>query len=494
MEPDYEKLARQDPTGRLFNEDLAPSRERKWTSYSFFAVWMSAIHNIGTYTFVAGLFIIGLTGWQVLAAILIGTGILFVGMNWAGKMGSRTGVPFPVLARVSFGIWGANVPALIRAIIAICWYGIQTYLASTAVVVLLLRINPALEVWEKKSVLGLSELGWACFLLLWLLQLIVVTRGMEAVRRFQDWAGPIVWVVMLSMAFWLFAMADWKIPMNLSVHPLSGVAAVNGVLTGAFLLVSTYATMLLNYCDFTRFSKSERSVVVGNFWGIPINFAAFAAISITMTIGTVTVFGKAIADPALILARVPNTFVLSVGAVMFIVATIGVNVVLNFVSPAYDLANIWPKKINFQRGGVISAFLALVVMPWNLYSNPLIVNYFLGGLGAFLGPIFGIMAVDYYLVNRGAIKISDLYRSDDEGRYFFEGGVNRRAVDIFIPTAALACVVALVPALAPISALAWPIGLVSAGFGYFFAMRDTRVSVLKEDQERDAIGVAVPFE
>jgi NCS1 family nucleobase:cation symporter-1 len=470
METDHQSLARLDPTGRLYNEDLAPATERRWSSYSFFAVWMSAIHNIGTYTFVAGLFVIGLTGWQVLASILLGTGILFFGMNWAGRMGQQTGVPFPVMARISFGIWGANIPALIRAVIAICWYGIQTYLASTAVVVLLLRIAPELQHWQNQSFVGLSYLGWACFILLWVLQLLVITRGMEAVRRFQDWAGPIVWIVMLAMALWLFAAADWKIPMSMSVKPLSGIDAWLGVLTGAFLLVSTYATMLLNYCDFTRFAKSDRSVVAGNFWGIPINFAAFAAISITMTIGTVAVFGEAITDPALILAKVPNTLVLVVGALMFIVATIGVNVVLNFVSPAYDLANVWPGKIDFRRGGIISAVLALVVMPWNLYSNPIVVNYFLGALGAFLGPLFGIMAVDYFLIRRSHISIRDLYRSDAAGAYFFDGGFNRKAIAVFVPTAALAAAVALVPVLAPISALSWPIGLLCSGLAYYWAM------------------------
>ncbi|MGY2746791.1 NCS1 family nucleobase:cation symporter-1 [Arthrobacter sp. UYCu723] len=470
MDTDHKSLAALDPTGRLYNEDLAPATERKWTSYSFFAVWMSAIHNIGTYTFVAGLFVIGLTGWQVLAAILIGTGILFFGMNWAGKMGQRTGVPFPVMARISFGIWGANIPALIRAVIAICWYGIQTYLASMAVVVLLLRIDPDLQQWQNQSFLGLSLLGWACFILLWILQLLVITRGMEAVRRFQDWAGPIVWAVMLGMAVWLFAMAGWNIPMDLSIKPMAGGDAFRGVLTGAFLLVATYATMLLNYCDFTRFAKSARSVVRGNFWGIPVNFAAFAAISITMTIGTVVVFGEAITDPALILARVPDTTVLVIGAVMFIVATIGVNVVLNFVSPAYDLANVWPKHINFRRGGIISAVLALLVMPWNLYSNPVVVNYFLGGLGAFLGPLFGIMAADYFLINRGVINIKDLYRSDETGEYFFRKGFNPKAIAVFVPTAILAAIMALVPGLESVAAFAWPAGLVTAGVGYFFAM------------------------
>ena len=209
-------LAALDPEGRLYNEDLAPSTERHWHSYNYFAVWMSAIHNIGTYTFVAGMFALGLTAWQVLLSLAIGITVLYFGLLLAGRMGVETGVPFPVMARLSFGIWGANLPALVRAVIAIAWYGIQTYLASLAVVVLLLRIDPGLSAWQERSFLGLSLLGWACFLLLWLLQMFVVTRGMEAVRRFQDWAGPLIWVVMLGMAVWLFSQANWHLPMNRS--------------------------------------------------------------------------------------------------------------------------------------------------------------------------------------------------------------------------------------------------------------------------------------
>jgi NCS1 family nucleobase:cation symporter-1 len=468
-------LAALDPEGRLYNEDLAPSTERHWHSYNYFAVWMSAIHNIGTYTFVAGMFALGLTAWQVLLSLAIGITVLYFGLLLAGRMGVETGVPFPVMARLSFGIWGANLPALVRAVIAIAWYGIQTYLASLAVVVLLLRIDPGLSSWQNRSFLGLSLLGWACFLLLWLLQMFVVTRGMEAVRRFQDWAGPLIWVVMLGMAVWLFSQANWHLPMNRSVQPVKGGAPL-AVIGGAFLLVATYATMMLNYCDFTRFGKDKKAVRFGTFWGIPVNFVAFAAVSVATTVGALTVFGETITDPALIIAKVPNTGVLVVGAVMFIIATVGVNVVLNFVSPAYDLANIWPKKITFKRGGLISAVLALVVMPWKLYSSPVVVNYFLGGLGALLGPLFGILAVDYFLVRRGHVVLDDLYRVDEGGAYHYSRGVNRTAIAVFVPTALVSAIIALVPAFSSAAPFSWPIGVVLSGVAYRWAMRRSAAS------------------
>jgi nucleobase:cation symporter-1, NCS1 family len=205
---------------RLYNEDLAPAEERRWGSYSIFTLWMSDVHNLGNYTFAAGLFVIGLSAWQVLVSLLLGFTIIFVGMNWMGYAGQRTGVPFPVFSRISFGVWGANLPALIRAVIAIAWYGIQTYLAALAINVLLLALWPGLAPLEDVSFLGLSVLGWISFVSLWFVQLLILTRGIETVRKYQDWAGPIIWVVMLVMAVWLFVLAG-GISMTESITPLS---------------------------------------------------------------------------------------------------------------------------------------------------------------------------------------------------------------------------------------------------------------------------------
>ena len=455
---------------RLYNEDLAPAKERRWGSYSIFALWMSDVHNLGNYTFAAGLFVIGLSAWQVLVSLLIGFTIIYIGMNWMEYAGQRTGVPFPVCSRLSFGVWGANIPALIRAIIAIAWYGIQTYLASVAVNVLLLKLAPGLAPLNESSFLGLSALGWISFVALWFVQLVILTRGIETVRRYQDWAGPVIWVVMLVLAVWLFVQAG-GISMTKSIKPLSTAETIRTMGAGAVLTIATYATLMLNFCDFSRFTPSNRAIRVGNLLGLPINGTAFAVVAAIVTAGTIQVFGRAITDPAEIIAQVPNPVVLIVGALLFATATIGVNIVANFVSPAYDLANVWPKHINFQRGGMISAVVAVLVLPWNLYSNPLVVNYFLGGLGAILGPLFGIMMVDYYFVRRSRVVIGDLYRANPTGAYYYRRGVNPYALWIFLPTAAISAVVALLPALSPAAPFSWFVGAGLAAIGYYFAMR-----------------------
>ena len=456
---------------RLYNEDLAPAEERRWGSYSIFALWMSDVHNLGNYTFAAGLFVIGLSAWQVLVSLLLGFTIIFVGMNWMGYAGQRTGVPFPVFSRISFGVWGANLPALIRAVIAIAWYGIQTYLAALAINVLLLVLWPGLAPLEDVSFLGLSVLGWISFVALWFVQLLILTRGIETVRRYQDWAGPIIWVVMLVMAVWLFVLAG-GISLTESITPLSTGETVRQILGGAVLTIATYATLMLNFCDFSRFTPSNRAIRVGNFLGLPINGTAFAVVAALTTAGTYQVFGKAITDPAQIIAKVPNPVLLISGAIMFAAATIGVNIVANFVSPAYDLANVWPRHINFQRGGMISAVVAVLVLPWNLYSNPAVVNYFLGALGAVLGPFFGIMMVDYYLVRRRQVVIEDLFRDEPSGTYHYRRGVNPRALWVFVPTALVSCVVALLPSFALAAPFSWFVGAGLAAVAYYFAMRN----------------------
>lgn len=462
-----------DYSGRLYNEDLAPVGEggRTWTWYSLFAMWMADVHSIGGYTFAAGLFFLGLTGWEVFVALILGITVVYFLMNLTGIAGQRHGIPYPVLARISFGVFGANIPALIRAVIAIFWYGIQTWLASVAVQVLLLRIWPSLEQYTQNSFLGLSTLGWVCFLGLWAAQLFVLHRGMETVRRFVDWAGPAIYVAMFALAIWILAKAGWRVDLSLGSKELSAGAELLAFFTAISLVVAYFSTLLLNFCDFSRFAPTERMVKWGNFWGLPVNFTVFSLITVVTTAGSAAVFGKTIMDPVQIVARIPNTFALIIGAVTFAVATIGINIVANFVSPAYDLSNAFPRHIDFKRGGLITAILAVLVMPWHIYGNPVAINYFLGGLAAFLGPLFGIIIADYYLVKRGRIDVDGLYREGSSSPYWYSGGINRRAVLVFVVSAALSAVIALVPAFGPAAPFSWFIGALSGAALYLAAAR-----------------------
>ena len=479
-----------DVTPRLINEDLAPARARKWGFYSLFAMWMSDIHSIGGYTFAAGLFSLGLGAAAVFGSLSIGIILVFLLMNLSGYAGQKYGITYPVLARISFGTVGSNVPALIRGIVAIAWYGIQTWLASRAVIILALKLFPGLESLTTNNFLGESTLGWIAFLIMWALQLLLLRNGMETIRRFQDWAGPAVWVVMFMLTIYIVMQAGGL--GNIS-FTLPGEEAKWGVghafLAAIALTVSYFSTLMLNFCDFSRNAPTKKSVFWANLWGLPVNFIMFSVVSVLVTAASFVVYGEYIYDPVELVGRIDNVFALILGAVTFAIATLGINVVANFVSPAYDLANLAPGKIDFKKGGLIAALIALVITPWNLFNNPIVVNIFLGAVGATLGPLFGIIMADYFVLRHQRVVLGDLFR--DRGYYTYNDGWNTKAIISFLIVSVPTIIVSLVPAFAFWAPFSWFIG---AGLAfvvhYLIARNDTSLaeSVAKATQVETAAG------
>ena len=456
---------------RLANEDLLPVEKRSWTTYNFFAMWMSDVHSVGGYVFAAGLFFLGLSGWQVLLAMVLGILVVNRLLNGIGFMGQKMGIPYPVVARISFGVFGANLPALIRAAVGIVWYGVQTWLASTALVVTIITVWPAAEVMTQNDILGLSTLGWICFAVMWVLQLALFSYGMEWIRRFIDFCGPAVYVVMFALAIWMLSQAGWSaFTLSLSDKVLTTSETIYQFFCAMALVITYFAALLLNFADFSRFGVSKEAVRKGNFLGLPINFLLFALVTVIVTASTVVVFGEAILDPIQIVHRIENHAVLLVGSLTFVVATIGINIVANFVSAAYDIANVAPKHISFWRGGVITAVLSAAVLPWHLFNNPVVINLFVGGLGACLGPLFGVMMVDYYKLRKEQVDVEELYTESPNGAYWYTNGVNWRAVWAFALAATLSCLAALWPPLSVIAPFAWFIGTIASAVIYMMIM------------------------
>jgi NCS1 family nucleobase:cation symporter-1 len=272
------------------------------------------------------------------------------------------------------------------------------------------------------------------------------------------------------LTLYVLVAADWKISLDLS-DKAPEFGAVHAFFAAVALVVAYFSTLLLNFCDFARFAPDRRSVVRGNFWGLPVNFIAFSLVSVLVTAGTFVVYGQYIFDPVEVVGRIDNVVVLLLGAVTFAVATVGINVVANFVSPAYDLSNVAPKHIDFKRGGLISAVIALVITPWNLYNSPAIVNTFLGGLGALLGPLFGVIMIDYYLMRKQRVDVVDLFRED--GRFSYRAGWNPLAVTAFVVGAVPATVVALVPGLKFWAPFSWFVGAALGGLAYWVIARNS---------------------
>ncbi len=416
---------------KLYNNDLAPTAPegRTWGVFSLFAMWMSDVHSVGGYTFAASLFFLGLTGWQVLISMLVGITAVYFLMNLIGRPSLRYGIPFPVVARISFGVMGANLAAMVRGVVGIVWYGVQTYFASKAVQVLVLTLVPSAAALTHNSILGLSTLAWFSFLFMWFFQLVIFLSGMERIRKFIDFCGPVVYVVMFALAAWMLWQTGFS-SLSLQLSPPAATAAATlGVMANAAMLIVAYfAALLLNFGDFARFGKSESAMKQGNFLGLPVNFLVFSIITVIVTAGTLKVFGEAIMDPVLIVERIGNPVVVIIGSITFIVATMGINIVANFVSPAYDIANLYPERISFRLGGLITSVLSVLVCPWLFVASPQAITLFVSIFGAVLGPMFGIMVADYYLVKRQAVAVDDLYTMSPAGRFHFDGGWNRKAL------------------------------------------------------------------
>lgn len=458
---------------RLYNTDLAPAKERKWSSFSIFALWMNDIHNISFYAFAGSFFAIGLSVFNVVLALFVGISLVFVGMTLTGLIGQKTGVPFPVVSRISFGVFGAYIPALIRAVIAIMWYGIMTYLGSQAIVVVVLRVAPATLYLTKMSFLGLSALGWIAFLAMWLIQLVLLSYGMEVVRKVQNVGGPIIWILMLALAVWMLVLThghlSWTPP-----HPLSGWARVGATFGAIFLVVANFGALMLNFSDFSRFSPDRKSIIRGNLLGLPLNFTAFIMVSVVVMVGAYQLWGNLITNPVAILAHVHSPAILIFCAALFAFSTIGVNIVANFVSPAYDLSNVSPKHIDFKRGGAISATLALFMVPWKLYGSAIAIVYVNGAFGAFLGPIFGILMTDYWLIRRQRVNVPNLYTLNPRGDYYYRRGINPRALAALLPSWTVAIVLALIPYFGLASQFAWLVGAALSTLIYYFVSDRTK--------------------
>lgn len=459
---------------RLTNEDLAPLGNQSWTSYNIFAFWMSDVHSVGGYVTAGSLFALGLASWQVLIALLVGIVIVNVFCNLVAKPSQQAGVPYPVVCRSSFGVLGANIPAIIRGVIAVAWYGIQTYLASAALDIVLLKLFPGLMPYaqvQDYGFAGLSLLGWGSFILLWILQACVFWRGMESIRKFIDFCGPAVYVVMFILCGYLLWKSGWQVSLSLGGEKQGNTLVV--MLGAIALVVSYFSGPMLNFGDFARYGKSFDAVKKGNFLGLPVNFLVFSLLVVVTAAATVPVFGELITDPVATVARIDSVTAIILGALTFTIATIGINIVANFISPAFDFSNVSPQRISWRMGGMIAAVGSVLITPWNLYGNPEVIHYTLETLGAFIGPLFGVLIADYYLIRKQKIVVDDLFTMSETANYWYSKGYNPAAV---IATS-IGAVLAMIPVLtggswsgmAVAAQYSWIIGC-AVGYGLYYLL------------------------
>ncbi|NUX59293.1 NCS1 family nucleobase:cation symporter-1 [Paraburkholderia youngii] len=423
------------PSPGLYNADLAPARVRNWGAFSIFNVWTSDVHSLWGYYLAASLFLLCGSFINFVVAIGLSSLVIYGLMNLIGYAGEKTGVPYPVLARASFGVWGANLAALVRAVVACFWYGAQTAAASSAIVALLIRSPSLMHFQTNSHLLGHSALEVICYVVVWALQLLIIQKGMETVRKFQDLAGPAVWIAMLILAVGLCVKAggfsfEHGIPMAALLQKTrdAGVSGEPGspwaLMAVGATWITYFAALYLNFCDFSRYAKDRDAVRKGNLWGLPVNLIAFSLVAGVTTIAAFKVYGEVLLHPEQISARFDSWTLALIAAVTFAVATLGINVVANFVSASFDISNTFPRRISFRTGGLIAAAIALILYPFAPWEGN--AAHFVNAIGATMGPLLGIILVDYYLVAKASINVAALY--EEYGEYRYEGGWNVNAL------------------------------------------------------------------
>ncbi|MBI4548694.1 MAG: NCS1 family nucleobase:cation symporter-1 [Ignavibacteriae bacterium] len=449
----------------LINADIAPTKisQRSWTTYNIAALWIGMSVCIPTYMLASGLIAGGMNWWQAILTIALGNLIVLVPMILNAHAGTKYGIPFPVLARASFGTIGSNIPALLRAIVACGWFGIQTWIGGQAMNAMLNILIPA---WA-----NFSAGSWVSFALFWLMNVYFIVKGTESIRWLESLAAPFLILVGLGLFWWAYERSGGLGPILSQPSKFQSFGEFwkffMPSLTG---MVGFWATLSLNIPDFSRYAKSQRAQMLGQAIGLPPTMTLYSFIGVAVTSATIVIFGEAIWDPVVLLAKFQNPLIILLSMIALIIATLTTNIAANVVSPANDFANIIPKRINFKTGGLITAVIGVIMMPWKLLLD--YGTYIFGwlvGYSSFLGPIAGVLIADYFLIRKRNLNLKDLYLRN--GEYEYKHGFNVKAIFALTSGVIVALIGLIVEDLRFLYDYAWFVGFVVAFFMYVLLMR-----------------------
>lgn len=418
-----EELDRELSGSPLWNKDLAPTpaSRRTWSTYNIAALWIGMAVVITTYTLASGLMQQGMNWYQALVTILLGNVIVLVPMILNAHAGTKYGISFPVLCRASFGVKGANVAAMLRAIVACGWFGIQTWIGGLALDALLKAVWPG---WAN---IGASTA--IAFSIFWLIQVGIILKGTEGIKVLESWSAPLLLAGGLALLVWAVRAGGGMTNVLEGSTKLRQGSIPFWTLFPAALTanVGYWATLSLNIPDFTRYAKSQRSQVMGQALGLPGTMVLFAFIGVAVTSATIVIFGEAIWDPVQLISRIGSPAVIIIGALVILAAQLTTNMAANVVSPANDFSNLSPRRITYVTGGLITAVIGIIMMPWKLYSDAgAYIFTWLIGYSSLMGALGGILIADYWIVKQQQLDLRDLFSL--EGRYTYSNGINWRAI------------------------------------------------------------------
>ena len=417
------------PVGSPYwNRDIAATRksERTWAMKDIMVLWISMCACVPTYMLASSLIAEGMNWWQAVLTITLGNCIVLIPMILNAHAGTKYGIPFPVYCRPSFGVLGANVPALLRALVACGWFGIQAWIGGWAIFKLLAIYIPGLEAWPA-DILGISLPQLACFLFFWAINMYVIYKGVESIRFLLNIKAPLLVALGLALLAWAYVQAGGFGPMLADPGKLHGAAFWKFFFPALTGMIGFWATLSLNIPDFTRYAKSQKDQVLGQALGLPATMGLFSFIGVAVTSATVVIYKQSIWDPVVLISKFRNPLVLAVALASLCIATLATNIAANVVSPANDIAHLWPKKISFRTGGYITGVIGILMQPWKLVADP--TGYIFKWLVAYsslLGSIGGILIADYYVLRKAKLKTEDLYVR--EGAYWYASGFNPKAL------------------------------------------------------------------
>ena len=456
------------PDPWLYNADLAPTEpaRRTWSTYNYIALWFSMSMEVTTYMLAASLIAGGMNWKQAICTILLGNLIVLVPMLLNAHAGTKYGIPFPVFVRASFGPRGAQIPAMLRALVACGWFGIQSWIGGQA-------IDAMINVLWPRTV-NMPGVLWTCFLGFWLLNMVVVWRGVESIRFLQSFSAPFMLLMgLLLLGFMLHKAGGFGPMLSTPSSFHSTHAFLRFFFPSLTAMVGYWATLSLNIPDFTRYAKNQDAQIVGQAFGLPVAMVLFSFIGIAVTSASSVVFGQPIWNPIVLLGRFHQPVVAFLGLIALLVATLNVNIGANVVSPSNDFSNLAPRLISFRTGGLITGFLGLAMMPWKLMAT--FGNYVFGwlvGYSGLLGPVAGIMVADYFLIRHTRLDSYSLYRRD--GIYEYRNGINPVAIIALVLGIAAALIGRFVHSVAFLYDYAWFVGFFLSGTVYFLMMLGQR--------------------
>lgn len=413
----------------LYNEDLAivPNEKRTWGTWNYAALWISMSLCIPTYTMASSLISNGMNWWQAILTIFLGNLVVLLPMLLNGRAGAKYGIPFPVFARASFGTKGANIPAVLRAVVACGWFGIQTWIGGASVYNLLRAWNPEWEAINTTSLFP-QPVPILCFFGFWLLNMFIVYLGVESIRKLLLFKAFFLPLAALALLAWAIVAAKGLGPILRQPSQYKTTDEFfRFFFPGLTAVVGFWATLSLNIPDFTRYAKSQKAQIRGQSIGLPPSMTLFAFIGVVVTSATALIYGKAEWDPVTLAGKFENKLVVSFAMLGIVVSTLATNIAANIVSPANDFSNLAPAKINFRTGGYITGVIGILIFPWKLMADPNgYIFTWLIAYSSLLGPIGGILIADYYFVRKQTLAANELYKAD--GIYRYKGGFNGVAV------------------------------------------------------------------